>query len=133
MSQEQKDRVAEDALKSSQTPVPETASSEQQQVQTTEGTEVEAVNEAEEGSQADIDQSIESTEQTARPRGKKRARRKTKLVNVEEILPRPSLWPLGLAVSVAITLFGIIAGPIVCAIGVILVIVSIVGWALERR
>jgi Cytochrome c oxidase subunit IV. len=69
-----------------------------------------------------------------RPATKKRVRRRrTKLVNVEEILPRPSVWPLVLAVSIAITLFGIIAGPIVCGIGLVLVVVSIVCWALERR
>ena len=48
-------------------------------------------------------------------------------------MPRPSLWPFALAVSVAIMLGGFVINPIVLGIGVILVIASIIGWNLERR
>ena len=64
---------------------------------------------------------------------KKRGKRKTRLVNVEEISPRPSYWPLALAFSLAIVLFGIIAGPVVVVAGIILALVSVGGWVLERR
>lgn len=64
---------------------------------------------------------------------KKRSKRKTRLVNVEEISPRPSYWPLALAFSLAIVLFGIIAGPVVVVAGIILALVSVGGWILERR
>ena len=64
---------------------------------------------------------------------KKRGKRKTRLVNVEEIAPRPSYWPLALAFSLAIVLFGIIAGPVFVVAGIILALVSVGGWVLERR
>jgi hypothetical protein len=67
-----------------------------------------------------------------RRRGKKRVKR-TRLVTEEELMPRPSLWPFALAVSVAIMLGGFVINPIVLGIGVILVIASIIGWNLERR
>ena len=124
MSQEQKDRVGEGREPSDTTPTPEVAPAEEQ---TSPQEEVEVTQEAVEGPQNETEQ------QEARSKTKKRGRRKTKLVNVEEIMPRPSLWPLALAFAVAITLFGILAGPIVLAVGVILVIVSIIGWVLERR
>lgn len=124
MSQEQKDRVEEGSQLSDTTPTPEVAPVDEQ---TSPQEEVEVTQEAVEGSQNEAEQ------QSARPKTKKRGRRKTKLVNVDEIMPRPSLWPLALAFAVAITLFGILAGPIVLAVGVILVIVSVIGWALERR
>lgn len=124
MSQEQKDRVEEGREPSATTPTPEIAPADEQ---TPQEEEVEVTQETVEGSQNEAEQQAEQ------PKTKKRGRRKTKLVNVEEILPHPSLWPLVLAFAVAITLFGILAGPIVLAVGVILVIVSIVGWVLERR
>jgi hypothetical protein len=76
----------------------------------------------------------EPTEAEAPPRrrGKKRVKR-TRLVTEEELMPRPSLWPFALAVSVAIMLGGFVINPIVLGIGVILVIASIIGWNLERR
>lgn len=67
------------------------------------------------------------------PTGRKRARGKGRLVSAEEVMPRPSLWPLGLAFSLAFVLFGVITGPIVLGIGIALLVISGVGWALERR
>lgn len=69
------------------------------------------------------------------PTGRRRKKRvkRTRLVTEEELMPRPSLWPFALAVSVAIMLGGFVINPIVLGIGVILVIASIIGWNLERR
>jgi hypothetical protein len=64
---------------------------------------------------------------------KKRGKRKTRLVNVEEISPRHSYWPIVLAFALALVLFGVVAGPIVVVVGVILLVVSAGGWILERR
>lgn len=128
MSQEQKDRVELQQSVDSVNPVtppPDSTSSETQAVQSEETAVLEEPGQGQE--------SVLSEEQSERPRTKKRVRRRTKLVNVEEILPHPSLWPLALAVSVAIAMFGILAGPIVCGIGVLLIIVSIVFWSVERR
>ncbi|GAC1362459.1 MAG: hypothetical protein NVS2B12_15160 [Ktedonobacteraceae bacterium] len=74
-----------------------------------------------------------AVEPAAAPPAKRRVKRKTRLVSVDEISPRPSYWPLALAFSLAIVLFGIIASPVVVAIGVILAIASVIGWILERR
>ncbi len=65
--------------------------------------------------------------------GKKRSKRKTKLVNAEEVMPRPSYWPIGLAVALVVLLLGFITHPAIFILGVILVIGAIIGWALERR
>jgi hypothetical protein len=78
-------------------------------------------------------QEPEGTVDTTAVPVKKRGKRKTKLVNVEEISPRPSYWPIILAFSFALVLFGIVAGPIVVGIGIVLVVVSLGGWILERR
>src|SRR6266700_7063633 len=66
------------------------------------------------------------------PRAKKR-KRKQEPVSEEKIMPRPSYWPLALAIALVIMLFGTIAQPIVMVVGAILVIGSIIGWSLERR
>lgn len=73
------------------------------------------------------------TQQATSQNGKKRVRRRTRMVNVEEIMPRPSLYPLALALSIAFLLFGVLVSPIVIGIGALLIVISIVGWILERR
>ena len=67
--------------------------------------------------------------------GKKRKKRKfrERLVYESEISPKPSVWPLALAFSVALLLFGLIYNVYFLIIGTILVIVCITGWAVERR
>ncbi len=51
------------------------------------------------------------------------------------IKPKQSYWPFALAASLSITLVGVIlmSHPIVFWIGVAFVIVSFVGWGLERH
>ena len=44
-----------------------------------------------------------------------------------------SYWPLALAISLCIVLFGLILNPIVSAIGVILTVGAVIAWGLERR
>jgi hypothetical protein len=77
----------------------------------------------------------EAPDRVEAPTGRRRKKRvkRTRLVTEEELMPRPSLWPFALAVSVAIMLGGFVINPIVLGIGVILVIASIIGWNLERR
>jgi hypothetical protein len=65
----------------------------------------------------------------AAPR-KKRAKR---VISEAELMPRPSFWPIALAASVALALLGFAWNAIFLGIGVLLVIVCIIGWALERR
>lgn len=66
------------------------------------------------------------------PRGKKR-RKKTGEVTEEELMPRPSIYPFGLAFAIVLLFFGIAWNPIVLGIGALLVIAIIIGWGLERR
>ena len=65
-------------------------------------------------------------------RGKKRVK-KVRQVTEAELMPRPSVWPLALAISIAVALGGFAFNLIVLGIGVIMVIVSVIGWNLERR
>ena len=67
--------------------------------------------------------------------GKKRKKRKfrERLVYESEISPKPSIWPLALAFSVALLLFGLIYNVYFLIIGAILVIVCTMGWVLERQ
>ena len=67
--------------------------------------------------------------------GKKRKKRKfrERLVYESEISPKPSIWPLALAFSVALLLFGLIYNVYFLVIGAILVLVCIMGWVLERQ
>ncbi len=51
----------------------------------------------------------------------------------QAIKPKQSYWPFALAASLTITLVGVISHPIVFWVGVALVVVSFVGWGLERH
>ena len=115
MSQEQKDRVEQQKSDLSVTPPTPTTAGEAA---------VEETQKVQEEEQA-------STDATATL--PKKRKRKTRLVNAEEVSPRPSYWPLILAFAIALVLFGIIAGPIVVVIGVLLAFVAVGGWVLERR
>lgn len=81
----------------------------------------------------------ETAQETQQPQsslvvsGKKRGKKKGRLVSVEEIMPKPSYWPLALAVSFIVLLMGIMISWIVIVIGAVLVIASVMGWSLERR
>lgn len=80
----------------------------------------------------DAEAAAPAAEETAAS-GKKRGKRKTKLVNEADVMPRPSYWPFALAVAMAVMLIGVMLHPAVFILGVILVIGAIIGWALERR
>lgn len=79
------------------------------------------------------DATIPGGEQKTNVTGRKRARPRGRLVNAEEVMPKPSLWPLALAFSIAVILFSVLTGPVVAVIGVILLVGSALGWILERR
>ncbi len=116
MSQEQKDRVEQAESDIPVTPLPPKTAAKLA---------AEGVQEVQEEGQTSID--------AATSPAKKRSKRKTRLVNAEEVSPRPSYWPLALAFSLAIVLFGVIAGLVFVVICVLLAFVSVGGWILERR
>jgi hypothetical protein len=69
---------------------------------------------------------------------RKQATKKQKASNEateQAIKPKQSYWPIALAASLTITLVGVIlmSHPIVFWVGVALVVVSFVGWGLERH
>jgi hypothetical protein len=53
----------------------------------------------------------------------------------QAIKPKQSYWPITLAASLTLTLVGVIlmSHPIVFWVGVAFVIVSFIGWGIERR
>ena len=51
----------------------------------------------------------------------------------EAIKPHLSVWPFTLAVALVILLIGFMTQPIILGVGVVLVIVAIIGWGVERR
>ncbi len=117
MSQEQKNRVQQQEVKAD----------EQEPVDTQN---VETQNVSEGDAKADevyIDIPVGS--------GKKRKKRRfrERLVYESEISPKPSIWPLALAFSVALLLFGLIYNVYFLVIGIILVIVCTTGWVLENQ
>lgn len=83
--------------------------------------------------QPEAAQEMEQPQSSLVVSGKKRGKKKGRLVSVEEIMPKPSYWPLALAVSFIVLLMGIMISWIVIAIGAVLVIASVIGWSLERR
>jgi len=48
-------------------------------------------------------------------------------------LPEPSYWPIVLAFSLLLISIGILSTLIVSAVGVVLLLVSFLGWSLENR
>jgi hypothetical protein len=83
------------------------------------------------GEKQDVADDAASDETPVR-RSKKRVK-KVRQVTEEELMPRPSLWPLVLAISVAVALGGFAFNLILLGVGAIMVIASIIGWSLERR
>ncbi len=56
-------------------------------------------------------------------------------VTEQAIEPKQSYWPIVLAASLTLTLIGVVlmAHPIVFWVGVAFVIISFIGWGIERR
>ena len=51
----------------------------------------------------------------------------------QALQPSTSYWPFALAVALSILLLGVIAGPVVLAIGAVLTAAAVIAWGLERR
>jgi hypothetical protein len=71
--------------------------------------------------------------QTAIAPKKKRIVKKVVKIDEAAISPRPSYWPVVLALALVVLLVGSITHIIVLGIGVALVVISILGWSFERR
>lgn len=51
----------------------------------------------------------------------------------QALRPSTSYWPFALAVALSVLLLGVIAGPVVLAIGAVLTAAAVIAWGLERR
>jgi cobalamin biosynthesis protein CobT len=86
---------------------------------------------ASEAAEADNTEAAEVSEEDASPR--KKRKKKAEPVDVQQISPRPSYWPIALAFSLIVAFVGLADSPIVLGIGVLMIITSVIGWGLERR
>ncbi len=84
-------------------------------------------------SQPETPEGIEESQPPLVAYDKKRGKKKGRLVSTEEVMPKPSYWPLALAVSFVVLSMGIIISWVVIVVGAILMIASAIGWSLERR
>jgi hypothetical protein len=64
------------------------------------------------------------------PKSKKKTREQAQ---VEALKPHPSPWPVALAFSLCILLVGFITYPVLLGIGIVLTIICVVAWGVERR
>jgi len=83
--------------------------------------------------QVSVEDESKGEESTTSPAATRKKRKKVRQPTEAELMPRPSYWPFALAFSLVLALLGFIANPIVLAIGILLVIVAVSGWLLERR
>lgn len=86
--------------------------------------------EADNANAADIADVAAVPEEPAAPR--KKRKKKAEQVDVQKLAPRHSYWPIALAFSLIVAFIGLADSPIVLGIGVLMIIVSVVGWGLER-
>lgn len=54
-------------------------------------------------------------------------------VQEEKLSPKPSLWPIALALTLVITCVGVIVHPILFICGIVLTVLVIIGWILEKH
>ncbi len=113
VSQEQKDIVQQQEARTSESEVTQGASTPDVQ------------------SSQEKDVYIDVPAASGKPRKKRKFRER--IVYESEISPKPSIWPLALAFSVALLLFGLIYNVYFLVIGAILVVACIIGWVSERQ
>ena len=54
-------------------------------------------------------------------------------VELHEELPRPTYWPIAMAVAITLIAFGIVNALLIIIIGIVLLIVSLAGWIGDVR
>jgi hypothetical protein len=50
-----------------------------------------------------------------------------------EVIPRPTAWPAGLALGIALIAWGVIASEVIFGVGLVLFAASLAGWVRETR
>jgi cytochrome c oxidase subunit IV len=54
-------------------------------------------------------------------------------VREQRLAPKPSFWPIALAFALAVSMVGFITNPIILFCGIVLTIITIIGWAVEKH
>lgn len=54
-------------------------------------------------------------------------------VQEQKLAPKPSVWPIALALVLAITAVGVMINSILFICGIVLTIAVIIGWLLEKH
>jgi cobalamin biosynthesis Mg chelatase CobN len=67
------------------------------------------------------------------PVKKKRVVKKALKIDEATISPRPSYWPIVLALALVVLFMGVVLNVILLGIGVALVAIAILGWSFEHR
>ncbi|HEY0757119.1 MAG TPA: hypothetical protein VGD98_24410 [Ktedonobacteraceae bacterium] len=63
-----------------------------------------------------------------------RKRQKAPLEVMEsKLTPRPSVWPIVLALTLVVAFIGVMTSPIILAGGTFLTVAAIIGWMLEKH
>jgi Flp pilus assembly protein TadB len=74
-----------------------------------------------------------TSEEIVPEESKKKRVKKKKLTEADVQPPKPSIWPLALALAIVVMMAGSAFGAIFLGIGAVLVVACVIGWALERR
>ncbi len=64
---------------------------------------------------------------------KQQPAKSSKLSGQKPLSSYRSYWPLALAIALCIVLVGIIVNTVILGIGIVLTIVAVIAWSLERR
>ena len=54
-------------------------------------------------------------------------------VRERKLAPKPSFWPIVLALALVVALIGVMVHPIMLAVGVVLTVAAVIGWVLEKH
>lgn len=54
-------------------------------------------------------------------------------IELHEELPRPTYWPIAMSVAITLIAFGIVNTVLISAFGIVLLIVSLIGWIGDVR
>jgi hypothetical protein len=50
-----------------------------------------------------------------------------------EVIPRPTYFPAAMAFGLTLLLWGVVTSPVVLGVGLVVVVVSLIGWIGEMR
>ena len=105
---------------------------EKSEIVSQEQPEKESQEQPEEAKQQPAQAPTDGSDTAVTPRKKRRVK-KERVLTEEELMPRPSYWPLALAFAVSILLLGAVTNLMILGTGTVLVIAVVIGWTLERR